>query len=168
MGTLVRVIWEHESTAVRRKAVDKLEEYSAFDVLEQLDSILTAHDDELVLDEALDVLAGMSDPAADLRIARAAHTSRSPLIRRKALELLGDAQERTDRPASTLSPDELTLLLERAIFEDADSGVQLEALEVAAESLPRAQAERLLRRVAGEHSVGDIRAEALKLLDDAS
>jgi beta-lactamase regulating signal transducer with metallopeptidase domain/HEAT repeat protein len=167
MGTLVRLIWEHESPAVRRKAVDKLEDFVAFGVFEPLDSILTAHDDEAVLDEALEVLASMSDPAADQRIAGAARTSRSPLIRRKALELLGDAQERADdRPASTLSPDTLTALLERAIFEDADPGVRLEALEVAAESLPRAQAEWLLRRVADEHSVGDVRAEALKRLDE--
>ena len=167
MGTLVRLVWQDESAAVRRKAVDVLADYRAFGLLEPLDSILAAHDDELVLDEALDVLASLSDPAADLRIARAARTSPSPLIRRKALERLGDAQERTNPRARTLSPEQLTLLLERAIFEDPDPSVQLEALEVAAESLPRAQAQRLLRRVADGHSIGGIRAEALNLLDDA-
>jgi hypothetical protein len=90
------------------------------------------------------------------------------MIRREALERLGDAQERTDKGARTLSPDRLTLLLEFAIFEDPDPSVQLEALEIAAESLPRAQAQRLLRRVTDEHSVGRIRTEALHLLDDAS
>ena len=69
MGTLVRLIWDHESPAVRREAVNVLADYRAFGLLEHLDRILTAHDDEFVLDEALDVLASLGDPVADERIA---------------------------------------------------------------------------------------------------
>jgi HEAT repeat protein len=166
LATLVRLVWEDKSPTVRRKAVDVLADYSRFGVLEHLDRILAAHDDEFVLEETLEVLAKLHNAAADQRIARAARTSPSPLIRREALELLGDAQERTDNSATALSPEGLTLLLEQTIFEDPDRSVQLEALEVAAKSVPRAQAQRLLRRVADTHSIDGIRAQALKLLDD--
>jgi HEAT repeat protein/beta-lactamase regulating signal transducer with metallopeptidase domain len=166
VAALVRIIWGNHPPGVQREAVEALGAYREHGILEQLNRIVAEHDNEQVVGEALDVLGELNDPRAEQRVARAARTSPSPLVRREALEWLGDAHERGSTRPGGLSAEQLMTLLERVIFEDSDRSVQLEALDVAAESLPRAAARRLLRRVADEHPVRSVRQEALELLAD--
>jgi HEAT repeat protein/beta-lactamase regulating signal transducer with metallopeptidase domain len=159
---LVRIVWEHRSRDVQREAVEALGDHPDPRVLEQLEKILVEHRDEQVAAEALDVLGEVDDPRIADRIAQAARTSPSAHVRREALEWLGAAQKgRDDRAA-----EQLAAVLERVIFEDKDRSVQLEALDVAAESLPRALARRLLRQVVDRHPAAPIREEARELLED--
>jgi HEAT repeat protein len=166
LDALVRIIWRHGSPDVQREAVETLGDYQDVGVVAHLEKILVEHADAQAVAEALDVLGELKDPRAQRRIAAVARTSRNAHVRREALQLLGEAQEQQDERAGGLTAEQFATLLERAIFEDSDHSVQLEALEVAAESLPRALARRLLRRVADEHPVRSIREEAFEQLQD--
>jgi hypothetical protein len=150
---------------VQREAVETLGDYRGSSVVEHLEQVLVGHRDEQVVLEALDVLGESNDARAEERVAQAARNSRSAHVRREALQWLGDAQSR-GAGAGGRSAEELAALLERAIFEDRDRSVQLEALDVAAESLPRALARRLLRQVADRHPVAHVREEAREQLQD--
>jgi HEAT repeat protein/beta-lactamase regulating signal transducer with metallopeptidase domain len=163
LDVLMRIIWEHNSEQVQREAVetigDREEDAGAMAALER---ILRDHSSEAVQAEAIETLTDISKQAIHPQILELAASGKSPRIRREAIDAIADAVgESSD--AQVLDRAEQTL--ERAIFDDPDTSVRMEALD-ALEKLPRDRELAVLRRVIDRHPDSRVRREAEDNLRD--
>ena len=85
-----------------------------------------------------------------------AASGRSARIRREALDSIGDALEKIGDPQLL---DRAQQAIERAIFDDPDRAVQVDALD-ALDKLPDERALRALRDVIARHPDARVRREA--------
>jgi HEAT repeat protein/beta-lactamase regulating signal transducer with metallopeptidase domain len=154
---LTRLAWEHQDVAIQREAVETLgdlhENAAAVTALER---IAREHDREEVQAEAIETLADLSEQSLHPLILELAATGRSPRIRREALDSIGEAVEKI---SDAQQLDRVQQVIERAIFEDPDRAVQVEALD-ALENLPDERARRVLRDVIARHPDARVRREA--------
>ena len=158
MDLLMRIVFEHDNEEVQREAVetigDREEDAGAIAALER---ILRDHPTEGVLAEAIETLTDLSGQALHPQILALAASGKSARIRRDAIDAIADAvAESSD--AQVLDRGEQTL--ERAIFDDPDTSVRMEALD-ALEKLPRDRELTVLRRVIDSHPDSRVRREAV-------
>jgi HEAT repeat protein/beta-lactamase regulating signal transducer with metallopeptidase domain len=154
---LLRIAFEHDNEQIQREAVetigDRDEDAGAIAALER---ILRDHPSEGVQAEAIETLTDVPGQTLHPQIVALAASGRSPRIRRDALEAIADAvAESSD--AQMLDRAEQTL--ERAIFDDPDTSVRMEALD-GLEKLPRDRELRILRQVIDRHPDSRVRREA--------
>jgi HEAT repeat protein len=83
-------------------------------------------------------------------------SGKSPRLRREALDAIAHVASSTSN-LETLDKAQHTI--ERAIFDDPDRGVRMEALD-ALDELPRDRALRVLRNVVERHPDPDLREDA--------
>jgi HEAT repeat protein len=163
LDALVRIVWEHDHEQVQHEAVetigDRHEDAGAMPALER---IVREHQREGVVSEAIETLTDLSGEALHPLILELAASGQSPRVRRDAIEAIGDAVS-GDSNAQLL--DRAEHALERAVFDDPDSSVRMEALD-AMEQLPRTRAAAVLQRVIDRHTDTRVRREAQDHLRD--
>jgi HEAT repeat protein len=157
VAVLTRLVWEHRNVAVQREAVETLgdlhEDAAAITALER---IARDHPGEEVQAEAIETLTDQSEQSLHPLILELAASGRSAKIRREALDSIGDAIEKiSDAP----SLDRAQQAIVRAIFDDPDRAVQVDALD-ALDHLPDDRALRALRDVVARHPDARVRREA--------
>jgi HEAT repeat protein len=157
VDALTRIAWEHQDVTIEREAVETLgdreDDAAAMTALER---IAREHDREEVQAEAIETIGDLSAKSLHPVILELALSGRSPRIRRAALESIGEAVARIG-DAQALDGAQQTI--ERAIFEDPDPGVRVDALD-ALDELPGERALRALRDVIARHPDARVRREA--------
>ena len=98
-----------------------------------------------------DVNKGLNDT-----ILQTAQSGRNARARREAIDALSQTAGETTNSAVL---DRIEQLLESIIFEDADHGVRVEAMD-ALDELPQARARRVLRKISDRHPDAQTREEA--------
>jgi HEAT repeat protein/beta-lactamase regulating signal transducer with metallopeptidase domain len=156
LDALVRTANSHASRNARQEAVETLGDIDDAGAVDALVRIIREHSDEDVVDEAIETLSDLSGEALHPEVLALAASGKTPRLRRNALEAIGDAIAESGN-AQLL--DRAEQVLERAIFDDPDRSVQMEALD-ALEKLTRDREERLLRQVIDRHPDSRIRREA--------
>ena len=157
VDTLTRIAQEHENVAMQSEAVETLgdrEDDAA--AMAALERIAREHDREEVQAEAIETLADREEQPLHPLILELAVSGKSPRIRKEALDQIGDAVARI---GDAQALDRAQQAIERAIFDDPDPGVRVEALD-ALEELPDERALRVLRDVIARHSDARVRREA--------
>ena len=157
VDALTRIAWEHQAVTVQREAVETLgdreDDAAAMTALER---IARDHDREEVQVEAIETIGDRSGQSLHPLILELAVAGRSVRIRKEALDSIGEAvQEIGDAP----SLDRAQAAIERAIFDDPDPGVRVDALDALAE-LPDDRALPALRDVIARHPDARVRREA--------
>jgi HEAT repeat protein/beta-lactamase regulating signal transducer with metallopeptidase domain len=157
VDVLTRIAWEHRDEVVQKEAVETLgdreDDAAAMTALER---IAREHDREEVQAEAIETLADRSEHSLHPLILELAVSGRSARIRREALDSIGGALEEI---SDTAVLDRAQQVIERAIFDDPDRAVQMEALD-ALGKLPNDRALRALRDVIARHPDARVRKEA--------
>ena len=151
---LTRIAWEHHDEEIQKEAVETLgdlEDNAA--ALTALERIAREHAREEVQAEAIETLA---DHSLHPLILELAVSGRSARIRREALDAIAGALEEIG-DAQLL--DRAQQVIERAIFDDPDRAVQVDAID-ALDHLPEARALRVLRDVIARHPDARVRKEA--------
>ncbi len=157
VDALTRIAWEHQDVTIQREAVETLgDRRDDAAALAALERVAREHDREEVQAEAIETLAGRPDQPLHPLILELATSGRSARIRREALESIGDAAHKID-DAQLL--DRMQQAIERAIFDDPDRAVQIDALD-ALDKLPEERALRALRDVIARHPDARVRREA--------
>jgi HEAT repeat protein/beta-lactamase regulating signal transducer with metallopeptidase domain len=156
IDALTRLAWEHQDVAVQREAVETLGDRDEAAATTALERVAREHSREEVQIEAIETLADRSEGSLHALILELAASGRTARIRREALDSIGSAVE-TIADASSL--DRVQQAIERAIFDDPDRSVQLEALD-ALDELPGDRAPRVLRDVIARHPDARLRREA--------
>jgi HEAT repeat protein/beta-lactamase regulating signal transducer with metallopeptidase domain len=158
---LTRIAWDHRDVAIQREAVETLgDRQDDAAALTALERIARQHDREEVQAEAIETLADRPGQLLHPVILELAQTGRTATIRREALDSIADAVEKiTD--AQLL--DRAQQAIERAIFDDPDPGVRIDALD-ALDKLPDERALRALRDVVARHPDARVRREADELV----
>lgn len=153
---LTRIVWEHQDVAIQAEAVKALGDRDDAAAMSALERIARDHDREDVQAEAIETISDRSEQSLHPLILELATSGRSARIRREALDAVGDALEKIG-DASVL--DRAQQAIERAIFDDPDRAVQVEALD-ALDKLPDERAIRVLRDVIARHPDARVRREA--------
>lgn len=157
VDTLTRIVSEHQDVTIQSEAVetlgDRRDDAAAITALER---IAREHSREEVQAEAIETLADLSQQSLHPLILELAVSGRSARIRREALDQIGDAVAKID-DAHTL--DRAQQAIEKAIFDDPDPGVRVEALD-ALDELPDERALGVLRDVIARHPDARVRREA--------
>ncbi len=157
VDALTRVVWEHQDVTVQREAVETLgDRHDDAAVMTALERIAREHDREEVQAEAIQTMADVSAQSALPVILELAQSGRSPRIRREALDSIGEALSKIGDPQAL---DRAQQTIERAIFDDPDQGVRMDALS-ALEGLPQERALRTFRDVIARHPDVRVRREA--------
>ena len=156
VAALVRIVWEHKDVRIQREAVETLGDRRDAAVVTELERIVRDHAVEEVQAQAIETLADVPDHRLDALILELAISGRSARLRREALETIAHVASNTS-DAATLDKAQQTI--ERAIFNDPDRSVRMEALD-ALKGLPRERARRVLREVETRHPDADVREEA--------
>lgn len=163
VDALTRIAWEHQDVDIQREAAatlgDRDEDAAAVAALER---IAREHPREEVQAEAMETLGDLSDQSVHPLILELALSGRSAGIRREALDAIGEAVAKID-DRQTLDRAQRTI--ERAIFDDPDPGVRVDALEALAE-LPGERGLRALRDVIARHPDARVRREAEEQVRD--
>jgi HEAT repeat protein len=158
---LSRLAWDEQDPEVRNEAIetlgDRKDDAAAMGAIER---IVREHPSEDAQVEAIETLAEMSEEALPAQIVALAESGRSARIRREAVEQIADA---LDKIADLQTLDTAEQLLERVIYNDADAGVRMEALDAIGE-LPSDRAGRALRKIADGHPDARVRREAAEHL----
>jgi HEAT repeat protein len=156
VDALISIAWEHQTVDVQREAVetlgDRRDDRAALAAIER---IAREHDREEVQAEALETLADSHEPLHPILL-ELALSGRSTGIRREAVEAIGEA---VTKVGDAQLIDRAQTVIERAVFEDPDRSVQMEALE-ALEDFPSARAISILRDVIARHPDPRVRREA--------
>jgi HEAT repeat protein/beta-lactamase regulating signal transducer with metallopeptidase domain len=161
LKTLTRIAWEHRDLAAQREAVETLgdrQDDAAW--TSELERIAREHKHEEVQAEAIEAIADRPDEPLHPVVLELAISSRSARVRREALEAIGGA---LDKLSDAGALDRLQQVIEKAIFDDPDQAVRMEALD-ALDELPDDRAERSLRDVIARHPDARVRREAAEQL----
>ena len=157
VDTLTRIALEHPKAAMQREAVETLgdreDDAAALTALERL---AREHDREDVQAEAIETLADREEQPLHPLILELAVSGRSARIRKEALDQIGDAVAKIGDPQAL---DRAQQAIERAIFDDSDPGVRIDALD-ALDELPDERALRVLRDVIARHPDARVRRQA--------
>jgi len=157
VDALTRIAWEHHDVNVQKEAVETLgDRHEDAGAMAALERIAQQHERDEVQAEAIETIADHAEPSLHPVILELAATGRSARIRREALESIGDSVEKIG-DATVL--DRAQQVIERAIFDDPDRAVQIEALD-ALDKLPDERALRALRDVIARHPDARVRKEA--------
>jgi HEAT repeat protein len=157
VDALTRIAWEHQDVAIQREAVETLGDLrDNAGALAALERIARDHDREEVQAEAIETIADRPEQPLHPLILELATSGRSARIRREALDSIGEAVVKT---SDTQLLDRAQRVIERAIFDDPDRAVQVEALD-ALDELPDERALRVLRDVIARHPDARVRREA--------
>jgi HEAT repeat protein/beta-lactamase regulating signal transducer with metallopeptidase domain len=161
VDALVRIVSEHREVEIQREAVETLgDRQDDAAALAAIERILRGHPREEVQVEAIETLADVAKGSLHPAILDLAVTGASPRIRREALESIGEAVSETG-DAQMLDAAERTMV--RAIFDDPDTSVRMEAID-ALEDLPGERARRVLQDVIDRHPDARVRREAAEQL----
>ena len=156
LAALERLIAANREDEVLGEAIEALGELEGAGVLELLVQTVNAHPNRHAQREAVETVGDIEDVATVDVLARIIHEHPDPLIRAEAIETIADAvSDSTNAP----SLDRVEQVLERAIFDDPDTSVQMEALD-GLEELPRDRQLRLLQQVIDRHPDNRMRREA--------
>jgi HEAT repeat protein/beta-lactamase regulating signal transducer with metallopeptidase domain len=154
---LTRLARQHQDVTVQQEAVetlgDRRDDASAMAALE---GMAREHDREEVQAEAIATLADGAGQSLHPLILELAVSGRSARIRREALDSIGEAVAGSS-DAQLL--DRAQAVIERAIFDDPDPGVRVDALD-ALDELPAERARRALRDIIARHPEARVRREA--------
>ncbi len=157
VDALTRIAWEHQDVTMQREAVETLgdrgDDAAALTALER---IAREHDREEVQAEAIETIADRSAQPLHPLILELAVSGQSVRIRREALESIGEAVAKVGYLPWL---DRAQQVIERAIFDDPDQSVRIEALD-ALDELPDERALQVLRDVIARHPDARIRREA--------
>jgi HEAT repeat protein/beta-lactamase regulating signal transducer with metallopeptidase domain len=156
LAALTRIVWEHKDVTIQREAVETLGDRHEAAAVAELERILREHPVEEVQAEAIETLTDKSDHRLNPLILELALSGTSPRLRREALDAIAHAASGTSDVATL---DKLQQTIERAIFNDPDRSVRMEALD-ALDQLPRERALRVLRSVLERHTDAKVRDEA--------
>jgi len=157
VDALTRIAWEHHEETIQREAVETLgDRRDDAGALAALERVAREHDREEVQAEAIETLADRPEQPLHPLILELAASGRSARIRKEALESIGGAADRT---GDVQLLDRMQQAIERAIFDDPDQTVRLEALDTL-DQLPRERALRVLRDVIARHPDVRVRREA--------
>ena len=156
VDALTRIVWEHQDVTVQNEAVETLGDRDDTSAMAAVEKIAREHDREEVQAEAIETIADRSEQSLHPLILELAVSGKSARIRREALDQIGDAVATID-DAQAL--DRAQQAIERAIFDDPDPGVRVEALD-ALDELPDERALRVLRDVIARHPDARVRREA--------
>ncbi len=157
VDALTRIAWEHAEEAIQREAVETLgDRHDEAAAMTALARIAREHDREDVQAEAIGTLGDLSAQSVDPVILELAQSGRSARIRREALDAIGHALEKIDDRQAL---DRAQQTIERAIFDDPDQAVRVDALD-ALERLPDDRALRAFRDVIARHPDARVRQEA--------
>jgi HEAT repeat protein/beta-lactamase regulating signal transducer with metallopeptidase domain len=161
VDALARIVSEHRDVAIQREAVETLgDRQDDAAAVEAIERILRGHPREEVQVEAIETLADISNGMLHPAILDLAATGASPRVRREALDSIGEsASEIGD--AKVLDAAERAIA--RAIFDDPDMSVRMEAID-ALEDLPGDRARRVLQDVIDRHPDARVRREAAEQL----
>jgi HEAT repeat protein len=153
---LTRIAWEHRDVAIQREAVETLGDREEAAAEAALERIAREHPREEVQAEAIDTIAGRSEHSVHPLILELAVSGRTAHVRREALDAIGGAVgEISDAQAL----DRAQGVIVRAVFEDPDPAVRMDALD-ALDELPGDRALRALRDVIARHPDARVRREA--------
>jgi HEAT repeat protein len=152
----------HSNRRVQREAVETLGDREDPDAIAALERMAREHEHEEVQVQAIETIAGRSGSSLHPVILELAVSGGTARIRRAALESIGEAATGI---ADRAVLDRAQQTLERAIFEDPDPGVRVDALEALAE-LPGDRGLRALRDVIARHPDARVRREAEEQVRD--
>jgi HEAT repeat protein len=154
---LVRIVFDHGNEEVQREAVETIgDRHEDAGAIAALERILREHPSEHVQAEAIETLTDVSGQALHPQIVALTASGRTPRIRREAIEAMADAVADSGNAQAL---DRAEQAFERAVFDDPDTSVRMEALD-ALEKLPRDRALRALQRVIDKHPDSRVRREA--------
>jgi HEAT repeat protein/beta-lactamase regulating signal transducer with metallopeptidase domain len=157
VDALTKIAWEHRDVTIQREAVQTLGDRSDdAGSMPALERIAREHDREEVQVEALETIADGSERSLHPVVLELAVSGRSARIRREAVDAIAESVRKIGDPQLL---DRAQAVIERAIFEDADPAVRVDALD-ALEELPDERALRTLRDIIARHPDGRVRREA--------
>jgi HEAT repeat protein len=157
VDALARIAWEHKDDGVQREAVETLAERSDdAAAIAALERIAREHPSEEVQSDAIEAVGDAAKESLHPVILELAISGATARTRRAALESIGDAIKNV---SDTQSLDAAQRTIVRAIFDDADMGVRMEALD-ALKGLPQDRALAVLRDVINRHPDARVRREA--------
>ena len=159
---LERVIASSTDENVINEAIEALGDIEGADVLGVLVQTVNTHPNRRAQQEAVETLGDIDHPGVVDALARIISEHPDERIRREAIDTIADAVSETG-DARLLDRAEQTL--ERAIFDDANTSVRMEALD-AVEKLPRDRAFRMYQNVIDRHPDARVRREAVEQLRD--
>jgi HEAT repeat protein/beta-lactamase regulating signal transducer with metallopeptidase domain len=162
LNALVEIVNTHARRHAQQEAVETLGDIDDPGALDALARIAQEHPDEEIVSEAIETLTDLAGEALHPQILALAASGKTARVRRDALEAIGDAVSESGN-AQLL--DRAEQALERAIFDDPDTSVRMEALD-ALEKLPRERELRVLRQVIDRHPDNRVRREAEDHLRD--
>jgi HEAT repeat protein/beta-lactamase regulating signal transducer with metallopeptidase domain len=153
---LVSIVWEHKDVTIQREAVETLGDRHDRAAVTELERIVQEHPVEDVQAEAIETLADVSNHRVNPVIFEVALSGKSPRLRREALDAIAHVASDTSDAAML---DKAQHTIERAIFDDPDRSVRMEALD-ALDGLPRDRALSVLRSVLERHPDAELREDA--------
>lgn len=154
---LTRIAWEHSDVTIQREAVETLgDRHDEAAAMTALERIAREHDRDEVQVEAIETIADHSDQPLHPLVLELAVSGPSARIRREALDAIGEAMAKISDPQLL---DRAQAVIERAVFEDPDPGVRVDALD-ALDELPDERALRVLRDIIARHPDARVRREA--------
>ena len=157
---LVQTAKTHPNQWAQQEAVETLGDREETAAMAALEGIAREHDSEEIQAEAIDTIADRSESSLHPVILELALSGRSARIRREALDAIGEAVAKIGDGEAL---DRAQRTIERAIFEDPDPGVRVDALD-ALEELPDERALQVLRDVIARHPDARVRREAEELM----
>jgi len=157
VGPLIEIAHTHPNPDVRREAVKTVGKVASPDVaLGVLEGLARRDPDDDVRQEAVEALGHLGHPQALAPLARMARAQPSAQVREEAVE----------QYARSAAPESALVLLLDRLANDTSPAVQVEAVERLAE-LPDGLGIPAVREAARVHPSRQVRAEALRRLDEA-
>jgi HEAT repeat protein len=154
---LTRIAAEHDDVTIQQEAVEALgDRHDEAAAMAALERIAREHDREDVQAEAIETIADASEQSLHPLILELALTGRSARIRREALDSIGEAVAKIGDPQLL---DRAQEAIARAVFDDPDQAVRVDALD-ALDEFPDERALRVLRDIIARHPDARVRREA--------
>ena len=162
LRALTTLIDDSGDPEVINEAIEALGEVDDPGAMDALVRIIRENSDEEAVDEAIETLNDISQESLHPEILALAASGKTPRLRSSAIDAIADA---VSESRDTQLLDRAEQILERAIFDDPDSGVRMEAID-AFEKMPRDRELRVLRQVIERHPDSRVRREAEEHLRD--
>jgi HEAT repeat protein/beta-lactamase regulating signal transducer with metallopeptidase domain len=159
VDALTRIVQEHPDVTIQREAVETLGDRDDAVSVAALERIAREHDREEVQIEAIDTIADGEEGSLHPLLLELAVTGRTARIRREALDAIGESVRDISDPQLL---DRAQATIERAVFNDPEIAVRVDALE-ALDALPGDRGLRALRDVIARHPDARVRREAEEL-----